>query len=91
MSIKSIIRKNAGVAPSDTFPRIEIRDGAAAPRLIGRSYYWTTPSGRTAIQHPNAYGWPVRYHHSSRRIVVGRDWAMHRGLLARAIRPSEVQ
>jgi hypothetical protein len=50
-------------------------EGNQSPTLTGESYYWTTPSGRTRIEHPNSYGWPMRYHHSTRRISVGRDWA----------------
>lgn len=40
----------------------------------GRSYYWTTPSGKTEVRHPSAYGWPTLYHASTRRVVVGADW-----------------
>ena len=48
--------------------------GDQPPRLEGESYYWTTPSGKTRVRHPNAYGWPTTYHRSTRRITVGVDW-----------------
>lgn len=50
--------------------------GDSPPRLEGRSYYWTTPSGRTVVRHPNAYGYRTLYHPSTRRIVVGSDWVV---------------
>lgn len=55
--------------------KIEIIPGIAlAPREVGRSYYWTTPSGKTIVHHPNAYRWPTWYHASTRRVIVGSDW-----------------
>jgi hypothetical protein len=54
---------------------IEVIPGvAAAPRTVGESYYWTTPSGKTIVQHPSAYRWPTWYHASTRRVVVGEQW-----------------
>lgn len=69
------------VARADSNQRIEIIDGSDAPALVGRSYYWTTPSGKTIVHHPSAYGWPTWYHASTRRVTVGRDWLIARGLL----------
>ena len=54
---------------------IEIIPGIAlAPRSVGESYYWTTPSGKTIVRYPSAYRWPTWYHHSTRRVQVGADW-----------------
>lgn len=63
----------AAAGASVTCPVHEI-DGAAPPRLAGESYYWTTPSGKTRVEHPNAYGWPTRYWPSTLRVEVGREW-----------------
>jgi len=55
---------------------IEIIPGVAlAPRSVGESYYWTTPSGKTIVHHPSAYRWPTWYHASTRRVIVGEIWA----------------
>jgi hypothetical protein len=56
---------------------IEIIPGIAlAPRSVGESYYWTTPSG-SICHHPSAYrahfGRPI-YQASTRRVQVGSDW-----------------
>lgn len=53
---------------------VEVIDGAAAPTLRGRSYYWTTLSGRTEVRYPSAYGWPTLYHASTLRVQVGAEW-----------------
>lgn len=54
---------------------IEVVPGVAvAPRTVGHSYYWTTPSGKTIVHHPAAYNWPTWYHHSTRRVIVGELW-----------------
>lgn len=58
---------------------IKIIAGDSAPRKAGQSYYWTTPSGKTIVRHPQAYGWRTVYHGSSRRIEVGIDWLVARG------------
>lgn len=44
------------------------------PRIAGESYYWTTPSGKTRVHYPNAYGYPTLYHASTRRIEVGSGY-----------------
>lgn len=49
-------------------------EGCKPPTLMGRSYYWTTPSGLTEVRHPGAYKWPTVYQHSTFRIEVGKDW-----------------
>jgi hypothetical protein len=53
---------------------LEIILGYVEPHTSGRSHYWTTPSGKTEVRHPRAYGWPTRYHHSTLRGVVGADY-----------------
>lgn len=54
--------------------RIEVVPGNEPPKLAGRGFYWTTPSGKTVVHHPNAYRWPKLYHASTRRIEVGERW-----------------
>lgn len=54
--------------------RVVVVAGDCAPRLTGRSYYWTTLSGKTEIRHPSAYGWPKLYHNSTLAVEVGADW-----------------
>jgi hypothetical protein len=44
------------------------------PQLFGESWYYTTPSGKTRIRHPNAYHWPKSYHSSTLEVVVGVYW-----------------
>lgn len=44
------------------------------PKLDGESFYFTTPSGKTRINHPNAYGWPMQYHCSTLAVKVGVNW-----------------
>lgn len=53
---------------------VEKVKGSQPPKYVGRHHYWTTPSGKTEVRHPNAYGWPTLYHHSTLRIQVGRGW-----------------
>lgn len=72
--VSKVVRQLVG-APGSPYPIVFV-DGSQAPRLVGRSYYWTTPSGRTEVRHPNAYGWPTLYHPSTLRIEVGRDYRL---------------
>jgi len=44
------------------------------PKLVGNPGYHTTPSGKTIVNHPSAYGWPTVYHCSTERVEVGREW-----------------
>lgn len=53
---------------------VSLVDGDRAPKLVGSGYYWTTPSGKTIVHHPSAYGWRTWYHCSTRTVEVGRDW-----------------
>lgn len=71
--IKSLCRRLAGCCKYDAVDVVMI-PGSQEPTLCGRSYYWTTMSGRTEVQFPSAYGWPVWYHASTRHVTVGADW-----------------
>ncbi len=67
------ILRSAGQSQANI--KIEVIPGIAlAPRTVGQSYYWTTPSGKTIVHHPSAYRWPTWYHASTRRVIVGSDW-----------------
>jgi hypothetical protein len=44
------------------------------PKLVGNPGYHTTPSGKTIVNHPGAYGWSTVYHCSTERVEVGRNW-----------------
>lgn len=78
-SISKSVRAASG--QSGTPYPIEAIDGFAAPKLVGKSYFWTTLSGKTIVNHPNAYGWPTLYHASTLRIVVGKGWLIEKGLI----------
>ena len=74
-SERRTILRSAGQTQANI--KIQIIPGIAlAPRTVGESYYWTTPSG-AICHHPNAYsrafGRPV-YHGSTRRVIVGSEW-----------------
>jgi hypothetical protein len=77
--IKQLIRKEANCVGKPY--RIIIIHGNSRPKLTGNSYYWTTPSGKTIIRHPNAYRWAKIYSPSTRRIEVGINWLHRRGIL----------
>lgn len=57
----------------DRYP-VRVVAGGQPPAFTGESYYWTTPSGKTRINHPSAYRWPKLYHSSTLRIEVGVLW-----------------
>ncbi len=71
-ALRSALRSIAG-AGGESCPVVAV-EGDSAPRVAGRCYYGTTPSGRTIVQCPNAYGWPTLYHRSTRRVEVGIEW-----------------
>jgi hypothetical protein len=71
--------------PLTYIARLACRDGAnhpvtilpesdQSPRRIGEGFYFTTPSGKTIINHPSAYHWPKSYHGSTLAIEVGHGW-----------------
>lgn len=82
--LSKIVRENAtrnnGCSLVGTPYPIKMIDGFAPPKLTGRSYYWTTPSGKTEVRYPNAYKWPTVYHASTYCIVVGKGWLIERGV-----------
>ena len=55
-------------------PVVIIPDSTQAPKGEGSGFYYTTPSGKTIVQYPKAYGWRTRYHPSTYRITVGANW-----------------
>lgn len=59
---------------AETNTPVEFISGDDPPKIDGESYYWTTPSGKTRVRHPNAYGYRTVYHHSTRVVVVGEGW-----------------
>ena len=71
---RTAARRAAGLSPYDSRPVFVIPEGYLSPRELGESYYHTTPSGKTIVHYPNAYGWPTLYHGSTRRVVVGEKW-----------------
>ena len=74
-SQRTAIRRSANESQKNITVQI-IPGVAVAPRTVGRSYYWTTPSGNPC-PYPSAYrahfGRPV-YHASTRRVIVGEQW-----------------
>lgn len=73
MTLNALLRETAGLNVRDCRP-IDIVHGDFPPRQVGSSYYFTTPSGKTIVRHPNAYGWRTRYWPSTRRVEVGAAW-----------------
>lgn len=71
--IRTHLRRLAGAANAGARP-VHVVPGDSPPTMRGRGYYYTTPSGKTIVRHPNAYGWPTRYWPSSRSIEVGVEW-----------------
>ena len=75
MKISTKLRRYAGYTPGDNFPFIMILpDSYEPPKKAGESFYHTTPSGRTIVRYPRAYGYPTLYHNSTRRVEVGEHW-----------------
>jgi Txe/YoeB family toxin of Txe-Axe toxin-antitoxin module len=74
--VRRAIKRRIG-APSHV--EVVILEGSkkrenSPPRLIGSPGYHTTPSGKTIVTHPGAYGWRTVYHCSTERVEVGREW-----------------
>lgn len=68
------IRDYVGLSSGQQSVPIYIVGGLSAPRMWGNRGYWTTPSGKTIVHHPMAYGWRTWYHGDSREIFVGVEW-----------------
>lgn len=75
---RTAIRRYVGI--SDNFPPINIVEGYDAPKSLGESFFHTTPSGKTIVNYPNAYGYRTLYHPSTRRVTVGAGWLTAYGL-----------
>ena len=82
LEVKRIVRKLANAR--NNLP-VEIIDGRQAPKEIGESGYYTTPSGKTRITYPSAYKWPKVYHCSTIRVTVGRKWLQSHGLISKPV------
>lgn len=70
---RTAIRVLCGLDVSDRRP-VYVISGDAPPAKRGKSYYHTTPSGKTIVHYPNAYGYRTMYHPSTLRIEVGAQW-----------------
>ncbi len=68
------LRSLAGIRYSTTFAPLSVHPGTSAPQFRGEVGYYTTPSGKTIVHHPGAYGWRTVYYCSTRQLMVGRDW-----------------
>lgn len=74
MKLTTKIRSYMGLENSDR-TTVDIIDGESfAPALVGERGYFTTPSGKTVVEHPGSYGYRTIYHRSTRRITVGSLW-----------------
>jgi len=74
--VRRAIKRRIG-APSHV--EVVILEGSkkqenSPPKLAGHAGYHTTPSGKTIVTHPGAYGWRMVYHCSTERVEVGREW-----------------
>jgi hypothetical protein len=74
--VRRAIKRRLGAL---SYVKVVILEGSkkrenSQPKLVGNSGYHTTPSGKTIVNHPGAYGWSTVYHCSTERIEVGREW-----------------
>jgi hypothetical protein len=53
---------------------VVLPNSSSPPKTTGHGYYFTTPSGKTIVHHPNAYGYPTLYHGSTLAVEVGDKW-----------------
>lgn len=70
---RNTIRDYLRLDRNNRYPLV-FEDNDNPPSIQGEGYYWTTLSGKTRVYHPNAYGWPTRYHNSTLHISVGKNW-----------------
>lgn len=63
---------------------IVLANGFSPPIVYGRSYHWTTKTGKP-VYYPSAYvqkgGSFPNYHASTLRIVVGIGWLIEHGVV----------
>lgn len=79
---KRACRREVGVSVARGYQTpVRVVPGDSAPAVRGHGFFYTTPSGKTIVRYPKAYGWQTLYHPSTRRIVVGRAWLESKGLL----------
>ena len=71
--IRSTLRRHARLARHDHAP-IRVVAGSRPPHETGEGFFYTTPSGKTRVHHPNAYKWRTLYHPSQRHVSVGAAW-----------------
>jgi len=71
---KKVIRDYLSLHRNNRTPIHIIPKSELPPQLIGESYYFTTPSGKTIVRYPMAYQWKTVYHPSTQVIVVGEWW-----------------
>lgn len=64
---RQVCRRLAG---ADSYVPVVVVQGYQVPTLLGESAYYTNKRGEL-IHHPGAYGYPMIYHASSRRVEVG--------------------
>lgn len=69
---ENIARRFVGETMSNRQVNI-VPKSSSPPKLKGHGYYFTTLGGKP-IAHPNAYGWPMTYHHSTYYVEVGEKW-----------------
>ena len=78
--MRSEIRELAGAKGKPW--KIEIVEGNEAPKLVGKRACYRNKSGEI-IRHPSAYAAKghrsMVYHHSTRKITVGKIWLAERG------------
>lgn len=70
--INRLIRQVTGA--NNQWPIKIIENSKLPPEIRGESYYFTTLSGKTVINHPSSYKWPMWYHNSTKHVVVGKEW-----------------
>lgn len=84
---RKLIRKVAKL-PGTNYS-IQVVEGTKKPRLVGKSYHWTTMGGKP-IYYPNAYKWQKIYVSSSLRIEVGKIWLARRGIFEEQERINQI-
>jgi hypothetical protein len=71
-ALRSAARKEAGANRSTPIDILAKSD--QAPEMTGEAGYTTTPSGKTTVRHPGAYGNRCVYHVPTLHVTVGQNW-----------------
>ncbi len=74
LTMRRTLRLLAGAGRNRSNVPCTVVAGDAKPELTGTSYYCTTLSGKTRINYPSAYRWPMWYHASTIRVEVGASY-----------------